>query len=165
MVKEHFEKVNLVSAENNCVQNFGKSVYASAYLLGVCYQRGFLPFNLKQMRQAIESSIKKIEVKNNLAAFELGRLSVFAPEKLPNLKSESNKVQSLKNSIKSSFLPWQSTQVILKTFDRYLKRLKEYFPSMSCYYLGQFLHDQIIFDRGRNIDGFVRQAGALSQRA
>ena len=76
------------------MQNFGKSVYASAYLLGVCYQRGFLPFTLKQMREAIESSIKKIEVKNNLAAFELGRLSVFAPEKLPSLKSESNKVQT-----------------------------------------------------------------------
>ena len=33
---------------------------------------------------------------------------------------------------------------------------------MSPYHLGQFLHDQIIFDRGKNIEGFVRLAGTLS---
>jgi indolepyruvate ferredoxin oxidoreductase len=163
IIKNHFEKVNLVSAEKYCTQTFGKSVYASAYLLGVCYQRGLLPFNLQQMQEAIKNSIKKVEVSKNLEAFELGRLSIHAPEKMTYLSKNTSNVGDIRRSIEKSFLPWQSTSIILKTFDRYLKRLSEYYPNFSRYYLAQFLHDQIIFDRGRNIDEFVKLAGALSR--
>tara|TARA_B100000925_G_scaffold137550_1_gene103019 strand:+ start:5086 stop:8496 length:3411 start_codon:yes stop_codon:yes gene_type:complete len=163
-ISSHAENINLYMAEKVCISLLGKSVYTSAFLLGICYQRGLLPFSLSQMELAISNSIKKIEVKNNLSAFFLGRLFVHSPSKVTSeVKSKGSlKVEDLRQSIKKSFFPWHSTSIVLKSFDRYLKRVAGYFPDDKLFYLAQFLHDQIIYDRGKNIDEFTQLAGKIS---
>ena len=66
-------------------------------------------------------------------------------------------------SLLDSFLPWHSKKIILKTYNRYLKRLAEYYPSISKAILSQFVHDIFIFNRGAEIEDFVITAGKISK--
>lgn len=61
-------------------QLFGDTVYANSLLLGVAWQRGYLPLHLAALRRAIE--LNGVKVTENLQAFEVGRLVAHNPASL-----------------------------------------------------------------------------------
>lgn len=113
----------------------GKSVYASAMILGVAYQKGLIPFTLKNMLDAIKDSITASEVENNIKAFQWGRLIVHHGdeefEKTFLSKTEEVDVEKyLNQSLEESFLPWLNKKPFLNRFGRMVDRLCEYFPQL-----------------------------------
>lgn len=76
-------------------QLLGDTVYANALLLGVAWQRGYLPLHLAALRHAIE--LNGVKVTENLLAFDLGRLAAQDPDALNALLSNpdtSRKVET-----------------------------------------------------------------------
>ncbi|MDC1175048.1 thiamine pyrophosphate-dependent enzyme [Bacteriovoracaceae bacterium] len=144
----------------------GKSVYASAMLLGVAWQSGKLPFTLDNMKDAFKKTMKKEELDNNLMAFTIGRYLIENGEESitpRNKLSEEEKVDIVRQSLKDSFLPWQSTKEIFKLFNSNLNTLDKYFPEVKKHYLAQYLHDIYIYNRGARVDDFISKAGEISQ--
>ncbi len=69
-----------LDAEALASEYFYDNVFANTILTGVAWQRGLVPVSLESVRAAIE--LNGASVKDNLAAFDLGRLYAFAPEKI-----------------------------------------------------------------------------------
>jgi indolepyruvate ferredoxin oxidoreductase len=157
------DQVFRASMKDICDQVFGRSVYASAMVLGVAYQAGRLPFSLSNMRSAFEKTMKKTELENNWQAFSIGRkVYVHGEEGLLGSNDESElELSLLKKSIKQTLLPWIKSDVILSFFDRDLKRLTGYLPEISKTHLAQYLHDLYVYDRGVKTDQFITDAASL----
>lgn len=161
------ERVKLYPLKEICNRAFGKEVYASSMILGVAFQAGKIPFSLSNMLEAFRNTMKKGELENNLAAFQLGRqiyekgvAEVFKSLSPPDKKIPKRKLFEL--SIKRSILPWHSAALILKKFNLYLKRLESYYPDLNPDFAARYLHDLFIFDRGANAETFVIKAGEIS---
>ncbi len=58
----------------------GNKVFANIIMLGVAYQRGYLPIDLENIKIAIEKSVPPDAVKENINAFNLGRLFAVNPK-------------------------------------------------------------------------------------
>ncbi|MCR2745634.1 indolepyruvate ferredoxin oxidoreductase family protein [Limnobacter parvus] len=86
-------------------QLLGDTVYANAFLLGVVWQHGFLPLHLAALRRAIE--LNGVKVKENLLAFDMGRLAV---QDLPALEL---------------LLPMQKTSYRAESADEQLDRYQQ----------------------------------------
>ncbi|MBI1977580.1 MAG: 2-oxoacid:acceptor oxidoreductase family protein [Candidatus Omnitrophica bacterium] len=59
----------------------GNKVFANLVMLGIAYQKGFLPLDLDNIRWAIEVSVPPSALKENMNAFNLGRLLVTDPKR------------------------------------------------------------------------------------
>ncbi len=156
-------------------QGLGKSVYASAMILGVAFQAGRLPFSLDDLRKAFERTMPKAELDNNWQAFSWGRkifiegdedllksVSEVPRKDLPKLLKLS-KEELLRKSVAESFLPWQNTKVMMGIFDKHFDRLRKYFPEVNRVHLVQYLHDLYIYDRGARAAEFIGHAGELGE--
>ena len=62
-------------------QYLGNKVFANIVMLGMAYQKGFLPLDLQNIKLAIEKSVPADAVKENMNAFNLGRLFVVDPKR------------------------------------------------------------------------------------
>ena len=139
-----------------CEEYLGKSVYASAMILGAAFQKGFLPFELTEMEEAFKTTMKKAELLNNLSAFHLGR-ALAIQTKLPIKENRnSDKLNLLKQSIKESVV--FNHQKLAKLHDSSVQKLQYMFPSIETFHLAQYIHDLIIFDRGIRLDHFLADA-------
>ena len=69
-------------------QLFGDTVFANALLLGVAWQRGYLPLHLAALRKAIE--LNGVKVTENLRAFDVGRRAANNPAGLHGLLTGSD---------------------------------------------------------------------------
>lgn len=58
---------------------FQNKVFVNLVMLGITYQRGMLPIHLEHLLWAIEKSVPKDAIKENMDAFHLGRLYVQNP--------------------------------------------------------------------------------------
>lgn len=160
------DRVIFASLKRVCKELIGKSVYASGMILGMAYQSGKLPFTLANMRKAFENTIYKEELENNWFAFKLGRKTYlegdnlffehYIPEEHYDLEAH------LVKSINDSFLPWQNKKYFVELFNRNLKRLESYFPEIDKKDHMQYLHDQIIYNRGAKLDEFMSEAGMIN---
>ena len=135
----------------------------------MAFQKGLLPFREEELTSAIERSMKKAEVKNNLTAFSLGRRFILTPKEFTTISSKgsqnheiSQNLFLLEQSIVDSFPKWNSTKEILGKYKRANKRLRDHFPEIREDYLAQFIHDQMIYDRGKNLEDFIKNAGLIS---
>ena len=147
--------------KDKCQERFGKSVYASAMILGAAFQSGRLPFTHKELREAFQRTMRAEELENNMEAFELGReIFLNGGEDLGKLEGKATG-NIVRQSLKESFLPWQNSTVIMGMFDRNIETLKKYFPNVSTFYLSRYLHDIFLYDRGAKIADFVKEAGLL----
>ncbi len=54
-------------------QFLGNKLYANLMMLGMAYQKGLLPITLQNLRWAIEKTVRKDALKEDLEAFDLGR--------------------------------------------------------------------------------------------
>ena len=147
----------------------GKSIYVSVMIIGAAWQSGRLPFSLKNMQTALTKVIRPEELNDNLRAFDLGR-DIFLREN--NFENHSDKyiyhrkddrVHQLRMSLKESFLPWQRVKNVLQRFDAHLEKICHTFPEVRRHYLAQYLHDIYIYDRGCNVDDFLKQASKVAK--
>ncbi|MFZ9001817.1 MAG: thiamine pyrophosphate-dependent enzyme [Bacteriovoracaceae bacterium] len=167
-VKEKMgDKASLYKLKKISYELMGKNVYASAMILGVAYQKGLIPFTLKNMMDAISQSITASEVENNIKAFQWGRLVVhYGVEEFERkfmTKDEDVDVEKyLKQSLVESFLPWLNKKPFLNRFDRMVERLCEYFPQIPRPHLAQYIHDIMLYDRGVKLTNFIKEAGEIA---
>ena len=155
--------IELANLKQTSINAFGKSVYANAMALGVAYQRELLPFSLHQMLAAFDRGVAKAEVENNIKAFHLGRLLVSDPENILFSKQESVvELSRYEKSLVDSFPFFKSTDVMVKFFHQSVKRLEGYFPNFHVAHLNQYIHDIFIYDRGKFIEDFLKNAGELA---
>ncbi|RLA62640.1 MAG: hypothetical protein DRQ88_08310 [Epsilonproteobacteria bacterium] len=160
------ERVKFSSLKQICKELVGKSVYSSGMILGIAYQSGKLPFTLDNMRSAFENIIYPEELDNNWLAFNLGRKAClegddlffehYIPEERYDLEAY------LIKSINDSFLPWHNKKHFVELFNRNLKRLEKSFPEIDRKHHMQYLHDQIIYNRGVKLEEFIQDAGMIS---
>ena len=61
-------------------QHLGNKVFANMIMLGIAYQKGFLPLDLEHVKSAIEQSVPADALRKNLSAFNLGRMFVANPK-------------------------------------------------------------------------------------
>ncbi len=169
------ERVKMFSLKDISHRGLGKSVYASAMILGVAFQAGKLPFALDDLRGAFERTMPRAELENNWQAFLWGRevflegdkdlLSRLVKKDRSKLSSllKKTKEELLRQSVQESFLPWQSTKIMMGIYDKHLERLIKYYPEIKRSYLAQYLHDLYIYDRGARAAEFIGKAGELGQ--
>jgi indolepyruvate ferredoxin oxidoreductase len=145
----------------------GKSVYASAMILGICYQAGRLPFSLKNMRDSFVATMPKIELENNWHAFNLGRKCYIDGDKdllnLFKVSSKKTREQLLDKSVEESLLPWINKKVILGQYRSQVEKMVKMFPEIKRKNLAQYMHDLYIYDRGSRAPEFMQKAGELKE--
>jgi len=152
-------KLTLLPMKEVCENVLGKSVYASAMILGAAFQKGLLPFSHSDLESAFSRTMKRQELENNLLAFKLGRELVVRGN-IHAKKSESETISLLRKSVEESSLFSSST--LSNLFDSKLAELKMLLPTLDEAHLAQYIHDQIIFDRGAKLDEFISHVKKLS---
>ena len=146
------ERLNLLPMKEVCEEQLGKSVYASAMILGAAFQKGLLPFELAEMEDAFKSTMKKAELQNNLAAFTLGRSLTVGKRPMSPINKNLDKTLILKQSVReSSLFSGHKLEVL---FESSLKKLQQLLPNIEVLYLAQYIHDIIVYDRGERLNYF-----------
>ncbi|MFQ5613967.1 MAG: DUF6537 domain-containing protein, partial [Anaerolineae bacterium] len=79
-VERYSRETVVVDGVKICERLFGSSQYNNIFMLGVTYQRGFLPLSADSLEGAIRLNGKAVEA--NLAAFRWGRIYVSDPARL-----------------------------------------------------------------------------------
>lgn len=156
------DDISFIPFKDSCHKIFGKSVYASAMVLGAAYQTGRLPFSLKNMKDAFKKTMRPEEYETNWKAFELGRMAWYEGNESFSAKVKGSEAPSkerwLVQSIQESLLSWHRSDIILDRFETQLSKLQEAFPFIKREYLAQYLHDIYIYDRGIKSENFVKEA-------
>ncbi|MBC7537695.1 MAG: 2-oxoacid:acceptor oxidoreductase family protein [Bacteriovorax sp.] len=146
-------RIELMPLKEVCEEQLGKSVYASAMILGAAYQLGLLPFELSDLEAAFKRTMKKAELENNLTAFNLGRGLSIGRRPVKGIAINLDQTQVLKQSIRESSL--LSDNTFVSYFELKLKKLQSLVPSIEINHLAQYIHDLIIYDRGLHLDSFL----------
>lgn len=146
-------------------RQLGKSVYASAILLGIAYQKGMLPFTEANMEGAFRRSVPKAEFDNNWRAFTLGRemvvmgVEAFRNQYLPTI--ENSLVNLYRQSVQESAAVWESSDRLAELFDQGLKELQTLYPEIDPNHLANYVHDLVVYDRSQALTGFMADAKGL----
>lgn len=163
------ERAHILGFKDICEHAFGKSVYASAMVLGAAFQSGRLPFSEEDLDKAFKSAIKSSELDANLEAFRLGRLcyehgteAVLASTSRAAIEASEQDV--FKQSLKESFPFWSSGKNTLISFEVNLERLIKKLPEIKVAYLAQYLHDIYLYDRGRHVEEFFSAIDKVLER-
>jgi indolepyruvate ferredoxin oxidoreductase len=80
-VEKAVSSLSLTHAEALAEEHLFDQVYANMILLGFAWGKGLLPLTLDAIRAAIK--LNGAGIKENLKAFDLGRVAALAPERLP----------------------------------------------------------------------------------
>ena len=163
------ESLTLSEMKSLCNDLLGKSVYASAMILGVSFQSGRLPFTFENMKSAFEATIRKEELDSNWQAFNLGRkVFLFGDQSVRDQYyqrpiSKTSEISLIMKSVTESFLPWQKKDFFLHLFETSFKRLNSFFPDIKNAHLATYLHDQYIYNRGVSIQDFLIEAQKITE--
>jgi indolepyruvate ferredoxin oxidoreductase len=85
------ERVFTTDAQGIAQRMLGDTMPANIVMLGVAFQRGFVPVSEAALMRAIE--LNRVAVETNKLAFALGRLSVAAPDALERLAGHPSPVR------------------------------------------------------------------------
>ena len=161
------KRLHYFSLKEACHLSLGKSVYASAAILGSCFQAGVFPFSLEDMADAFRRAVPKGEVDNNWSAFQLGRkmylegndtlMSTIKP------KTQHNVEKLLVQSLEDSMLFWHNKKFVLKQYRDSVTKLAALFPGVKREYLARYIHDQFIYNRGVNVSDYLAKAAELKE--
>lgn len=155
------DRLKLLSMKEVSENHLGKSVYASAMILGAAFQYGLIPFTLKDLEDAFSRTMKKSELENNLRAFTLGR-RLALNENLKIEKALDSELDLYTLSIRESSLFNGGNLVDL--YKKKLKELKAVIPQnflVKEEFLQRYVHDIIIYDRGQGLDSFISSVKKL----
>lgn len=133
--------VTIVPMKDLCEHYLGKSVYASAMILGVAFQKGLIPFTLDDMLEAFSKSVPKNELDNNIYAFHMGRLFIHHPEALKFEKLDEAKIQI--NLMKASLI---QAGIDANKLDAIINKWHSIFPMIELVHLSQYVHDILIYN-------------------
>ena len=112
--------VQTFNVERFATELFGNALQANVLLLGVSYQAGLLPLSLQAIVAAIEAN--GVQVKENVAAFQLGRLLHDEPE--ISLGSEARHVEPLTiEQARNHLMAYRGTDEI-EDFDQMVDRIR-----------------------------------------
>jgi indolepyruvate ferredoxin oxidoreductase len=147
----------------------GKPVYSTSMILGAAYQSGLIPFQLEHILNAIKKAIKGPEVENNIIAFNLGRELVHLGKSDFEYKYKSdifgdNQLDLYRLSIKESMLPWQNKKYFIEKFNNAFNKAANNYAWIKKSHLAQMIHDQIIFNRGSELDQFVAGIDVINKQ-
>lgn len=140
----------------------GRPVYASAMVLGLAFQKGLIPFNLKDMENAFKKATPRAEFDNNWKAFQMGRMFIEAPIEVEE-KADQTRLLTLE-SVKMAAYPWQNNERFELLFTAFEKIFVEKFPELDLSHIHRYLHDLIIFDQGKFLTAFYQDAIELQQK-
>ncbi len=140
-------------------KHFQKSVYSSAMILGVMFQKGLVPFSLADMERALQAAVPKAEFENNRKAFEIGRSWVLGT--FDHQSPKANLLPLIQASVKLSALPWQNKDVLVSRFNHARRDLEALFTEIDPQHIAQYTHDLIVFDHGLHLDQFISEAKEL----
>jgi indolepyruvate ferredoxin oxidoreductase len=155
------DRLKLLPMKEVSESQLGKSVYASAMILGAAFQSGLLPFSLNDLEAAFSRTMKKGELENNLAAFHLGRELSLGKKPTATTAKKISELDIFKLSISESTF-FGGSSLIYK-FEKKLSRLQKILPAINKLHLAQYLHDMIIYDRGLLIDSFILNCEQISK--
>jgi len=159
-------QVELASFKSISYQKFGKSVYASALILGFAYQGGHLPFGAADLKAAFAATVPPAELQNNWQGFILGRKIKLSGEESFHRAAGLKHAEYLelygKSLAQAVLFPWQVAP-LKKLFQQTLHSLQEYFPTYDKNHLAQFVHDLLVFDHGKQRVAFLSQAKKLRE--
>lgn len=158
------DRLILVPMKDTCENVLGKSVYASAMILGVAFQLGKIPFILEDIIEAFQNSVPKSELKNNIEAFQLGRLFIHDSKLFKSSMNLSINQNDELEHIKLLEESLMSASMNLGQFRSSLERLHHDFKFINKNYLAQYLHDILIYDGGEFLGQFMNEAHLLSQK-
>jgi len=153
------DRLRILPLKSTSAENWNKSVYASAMILGAAFQLGMLPFSLENLKEAFNVSMKKSELETNWQAFQLGRQLTLAPQK-ERVVIENNDEKHLLDSIKESALFGPST--LEKSFVSKVQELTKLFPQLNRVHLSQYVHDILLYDRGSEWKRFYDTAVTIA---
>jgi indolepyruvate ferredoxin oxidoreductase len=150
------DRIKLLPMKEVSENHLGKSVYASAIILGAAFQLGLIPFELKDLEDAFVRTMKKTELENNLKAFSLGRRLALGED----LRIASKKVSMIdlyeKSIAESSFFQGISLTILFKNKITEFKKILPSYLNIPDEFIARYIHDLIIFDRGANLESFTR---------
>nr|BDT28170.1 thiamine pyrophosphate-dependent enzyme [Bacteriovorax sp. HI3] len=154
------ERITLLPMKEVSENHLGKSVYASALILGAAFQMGLIPFSLNDLEEAFARTMKKAELENNLTAFTLGRRLALG-EDLRIEKQEAPVIDLLFASLRESSI-FNGSALVQKAKEALveLKTIAEGF-GVKEEHLARYIHDLLIFDRGLKLDTFLAEAKKL----
>lgn len=132
----------------------GKSVYASAAILGLAFQAGMIPFSLEDLIKAIKKAVSKNEIENNIYAFHLGR-KIFLGE----ISSLVNKDISEEELYIKSMQEASCDAFVLKQFKSTTIELVSLGIDLN--YAQKFLHDVLIYDPKIDLTNYLDQVRKL----
>ncbi|MBI4394605.1 MAG: 2-oxoacid:acceptor oxidoreductase family protein [Candidatus Omnitrophica bacterium] len=103
-------------------QYLGNKVFANIIMLGMAYQKGFLPLDLENIKLAIEKSVPIDALKENMNAFNLGRMFVVDPKRFTtevfdtyeSLLAEKEEILS-KTHLRGKFLSRAYRNLVVRT--------------------------------------------------
>lgn len=67
----------------------GNKVFVNILMLGVAYQRGLLPLDLADLKWAIEKSVPRDAIRENMKAFNFGRQFALDPSRFASLANDT----------------------------------------------------------------------------
>ena len=159
------ERLSLYPLKEYSLKHTGKSVYASAMILGAAFQKGLLPFTEGELVNAFKRTMKKAELELNLEAFQNGRMLTLDDF---NLSLEENQglttenLQKLRQSLEGAF--YFNIRELLKLFEESFIKLIGLIPTNLQFnknYCAQYIHDIILYDKGIHFNDFFNQVQRL----
>lgn len=155
------DRLNLQSMKQVCEDKLGKSVYASAMILGVAFQLGLLPFELAELEAAFSRTMKKNELSNNLEAFRLGRGLALGQKPNVSIFAKIDLINLFKLSVRESSL--MNRDSIVSLFESKLAELSKIMPDIEAEHLANYIHDIIVYDHGIHLEDFIRDSKKIAE--
>ncbi len=155
------DRLIMAPLKQMCFDRFQRPVYASAMILGIAFQAGKLPFGLDDLNKAIQNSVPKAEFENNWIAFMLGRdwyVDKFKAVEIMESSANGFDLILLESSLRQARYPWQSREKLVNIWTSYLKMFVLKFPGIPESFLGQYLHDILVYDHGQSLPAFYEDA-------
>lgn len=159
-------QVSIVAAKDICMSKLGRGIYASAMVLGIAFQKGRIPFGLSDLREAFELSVPKTELENNWQAFILGRhwaLNEWSNEREQNEASAQSERPRLERSLVDSLALYENATDIRKQFSETIDRVTALFFDISKNHICRYVHDILLYDRGRKLSSYMQQLEKINQ--
>lgn len=155
------ERVFIAPFKNISYDHFGKSVYASAMILGAAFQKGLFPFSLEDLRTALQGSVPKAEFESNLKAFELGRQMAMGSLKAKPKNDMSE--EELYASVALAAYPWQRKEKLKNLLKSYSDQLVQILPDVNPKFLIRYIHDLLVFDQGKNLHAYFEDVREIKK--
>ncbi len=155
------DRLIMAPMKKMCFEKFQRPVYSSSMILGIAFQAGKLPFQLKDLEAAMKAAVPKAEFTPNWQAFMMGR-EWYEANKLNPIKAATKSTDDdfewlMKSATLISY-PWQSQLKYSNLLESYTKLLMEHFPQIPKSHLGHYVHDLLVFDQGEHLATFYQMA-------